>query len=65
MLNHVSTTVFPNAPYAEKQSSLCIEFTQYFSDFEVQEGNFKLFYNSFSIDIETASVHLQIELIEL
>uniref|UniRef100_A0A0L8G398 DUF4371 domain-containing protein n=1 Tax=Octopus bimaculoides TaxID=37653 RepID=A0A0L8G398_OCTBM len=34
-------------------------------DFEVQKSNFELFYNPFAIDVETAPVHLQMELIEL
>ena len=57
--------VFPNAQFAEKLSSLHADFARRFSDFEIQKSNFKLFRNPFAIDVETAPVHLQMELIEL
>lgn len=65
MLNQGSATVFLNAYFAEKLSSLHAEFVRRFSDFEVQKSNFGLFYNTFTTDVETAYVHLQMELIEL
>ena len=65
MLNQVSTMVFPNAQFAEKLSSLHADFAWRFSDFETQKSNFELFRNPFAIDVETAPVHLQMELIEL
>jgi hypothetical protein len=65
MLNQVNAMVFPNAHFAEKLSLLRAEFARRFSDFEAQKSNFELFRNPFAIDMETAPVNLQMELIEL
>ena len=50
---------------AERLSLLRVEFARRFSDFEAQKSNFELFRNPFAIDVETAPVNLQMELIEL
>ena len=65
MLNQVNAMVFRNAHFAEKLSLLRAEFARRFSDFEAQKSNFELFRNPFAIDVETAPVNLQMELIEL
>ncbi|XP_066512762.1 general transcription factor II-I repeat domain-containing protein 2A-like [Hoplias malabaricus] len=63
--NQESATVFPNATFAEKLSALCTEFARCFSDFEAQKSNFELLRNPFAVDVETAPVEMQMELIEL
>uniref|UniRef100_A0A0L8FLU3 Uncharacterized protein n=1 Tax=Octopus bimaculoides TaxID=37653 RepID=A0A0L8FLU3_OCTBM len=65
MLSQVSAMVFPKQHFADKLSLLCTEFTQRFSDFEAQKNNFKLLRNPFAINVETAPVQIQMELIEL
>ncbi|XP_065444398.1 general transcription factor II-I repeat domain-containing protein 2A-like [Chrysemys picta bellii] len=63
--NQESATVFPNATFAEKLSALRTEFARRFSDFEAQKSNFELLRNPFAVDVETAPVEMQMELIEL
>ena len=65
MLNQVGTTVFPNTHFADKLSALRTEFARRFGDFEEQKKNFELFCNPFAVDVETAPVQIQMELIEL
>lgn len=65
MLNQVSTMVFPKAHFAEKLTSLRAEFARHFRDFEAQTSNFELFRNPFAMDVESAPLQLQMELIEL
>ncbi|PVD18258.1 hypothetical protein C0Q70_20807 [Pomacea canaliculata] len=65
LMDEVSAKVFPHAHFAEKLNSLRAEFKRRFSDFEVQKNNLHLFHNPFAIDVETAPMHLQMELIEL
>lgn len=65
MLNQVSATVFPNAHFADKLSALRIEFARRFGDFEAQKSNFELLHNPFAVDVETAPVQIQMELVEL
>ncbi|KAM4620367.1 general transcription factor II-I repeat domain-containing protein 2 [Polymixia lowei] len=65
MLNQVSATVFPNAHFADKLSALRTEFARRFGDFEAQKSNFELLRNPFAVDVETAPVEMQMELIEL
>lgn len=65
MLNQVGTTVFPNAHFADKLSALRTEFARRFGDFEAQKKTFELLHNPFAIDVETAPVQMQMELIEL
>uniref|UniRef100_A0A8C4STI9 HAT C-terminal dimerisation domain-containing protein n=1 Tax=Erpetoichthys calabaricus TaxID=27687 RepID=A0A8C4STI9_ERPCA len=50
MLNQVGRTVFPN---------------MHFGDFEEQKKNFELLRNPFAVNVETAPVQIQMELIEL
>ncbi|KAK0137704.1 General transcription factor II-I repeat domain-containing protein 2 [Merluccius polli] len=65
MLKQVSATVFPNAHFVDKLSALRTEFTRRFVDFEAQKNNFELLRNPFAVDVETAPVQIQMELIEL
>lgn len=62
MFNQVITTAFSYKHFAE--STLVTEFAWRFGDFEVQKNNFELFCNPFAADVETAAVHIQMELIE-
>ncbi|GLD62749.1 general transcription factor II-I repeat domain-containing protein 2-like protein [Lates japonicus] len=54
-----------NAHFADKLSALRTEFTRRFGDFEAQKKNFELLRNPFAVDVETAPVQIQMELIEL
>ena len=45
--------------------ALCTELLGRFGDIEAQKRNFELLYNLFAIDVETAPVQIQMELIEL
>lgn len=65
MLNQVGATVFPNAHFADKLSAPRTEFAWRFGDFEVRKKNFELLHNPFAVDVETAPVQIQMELIEL
>ncbi|XP_025089089.1 general transcription factor II-I repeat domain-containing protein 2-like [Pomacea canaliculata] len=65
VMDEVSAKVFPNAHFADKLNSLRAKFKRRFSNFEVKKNNFQLFHNPFAIDVETAPVYLQMELIEL
>lgn len=66
MLNQVSaTTVFPNAHFADKLSALRTEFARRFGDFDAQKSNFELLRNPFAVNVETAPVQMQMQLIEL
>ncbi|XP_035500193.1 general transcription factor II-I repeat domain-containing protein 2-like [Scophthalmus maximus] len=55
MFNQVGATVFPNTHFADKLSALRTEFARRFGDFR----------NPFAVDVETAPVQIQMELIEL
>lgn len=57
--------MFPNTHFADKLSALRTEFARRFGDFEEQKNNFELFRNPFAVDVETAPVQIQMELIEL
>lgn len=57
--------MFPNAHFADKLSALRTEFARRFGDFEAQKTNFELLHNPFAVDMETAPVQIQMELIEL
>ncbi|KAK0152700.1 General transcription factor II-I repeat domain-containing protein 2 [Merluccius polli] len=64
----VSDTVtipFPTKLYADKLNTLKAGFSRRFSNFESQKSNLNLFANPFAIDVGTAPVHLQLDLIEL
>ncbi|KAM3850917.1 general transcription factor II-I repeat domain-containing protein 2A-like [Vipera latastei] len=63
--NQVSTTAFSNAEFANKLSTLQMEFTRRFADFEKQKFSFGLLSNPFSVEVESAPVNIQMELIEL
>ncbi|KAL7879764.1 hypothetical protein SRHO_G00020180 [Serrasalmus rhombeus] len=65
MLNQVGTTLFINMHFADKLSALRTEFARRFGDFEKQKKNFELLRNPFAVDVETAPVQIQMELIEL
>lgn len=65
MMNQVGAATFPNAHFADKLRSLRTEFARRFGDFEAQKNNFELLRNPFAVDVETAPVQMQMELIEL
>lgn len=65
MFNQVDATVFPNAHFADELSALRDESARRFGDFEAQKKNFEFLRNPFAIDVETAPVQIQMELIEL
>ena len=58
MLNQVSAMVFPNAHSADKLSAQRTELARRFGDFEAQKKYFELFRNQFTVDVETAPVHI-------
>ena len=57
--------MFPNVYFANKLNILRAESTWCFSDLESQKGNFELFNNPFTVDVETVPIQLQMELIQL
>jgi len=61
LTNHVSTAVFPTAHFADKLGALGTEFTRQ----SAPNFLFELFSNPFAVDMERASVNLQMELIDL
>ncbi|GAA6109559.1 general transcription factor II-I repeat domain-containing protein 2-like [Tachysurus ichikawai] len=63
--SNVGATMFPNAHFADKLSALRTEFSRRFGDFEAQKRNFELLHNPFAVDVETAPVQNEMELIEL
>ncbi|XP_039206569.1 general transcription factor II-I repeat domain-containing protein 2A-like [Crotalus tigris] len=63
--NQVSTTVFSSAQFAGKLSTLQMEFTRRFVDFERWKFSFGLLSNPFSVEVESAPVNIQMEMIEL
>ncbi|XP_065098135.1 general transcription factor II-I repeat domain-containing protein 2-like [Paramisgurnus dabryanus] len=65
VINQHSTAVFPTAHFVDKLSTLHIEFTRRFGDFELQKCNLQLFSNPFAVDVEKAPVNIQMELVEL
>lgn len=65
MFNQVDATLYPNVHFADKLSALRDEFARRFGDFEAQKKNFELLRNPFAINVETAPVQIQMELIEL
>ncbi|KAF0044733.1 hypothetical protein F2P81_003891 [Scophthalmus maximus] len=65
MFNQVGATVFPNTHFADKLSALRTEFARRFGDFEARKETFELLRNPFPVDVETAPVQIQMELIEL
>uniref|UniRef100_A0AAR2IK74 SPIN-DOC-like zinc-finger domain-containing protein n=1 Tax=Pygocentrus nattereri TaxID=42514 RepID=A0AAR2IK74_PYGNA len=58
MLNQVGPTLFRNTHFADKLSAVRTEFARRFGDSEKQKKNF-------AVDVETAPVQIQMELIEL
>ncbi|KAL7841507.1 hypothetical protein SRHO_G00251980 [Serrasalmus rhombeus] len=56
-LNQVGATLFINTRFADKRSSVRAELARRFGDFEKQKD--------FAVDVETAPVQIQMELIEL
>uniref|UniRef100_A0A3Q2X4A3 DUF4371 domain-containing protein n=1 Tax=Haplochromis burtoni TaxID=8153 RepID=A0A3Q2X4A3_HAPBU len=57
--------LFPNAHFSDKLSALRTEFAQRFGDFGAEKDHFELLRNPFTVDMETAPVQIQMELIEL
>uniref|UniRef100_A0A0L8FFJ6 DUF4371 domain-containing protein n=1 Tax=Octopus bimaculoides TaxID=37653 RepID=A0A0L8FFJ6_OCTBM len=66
-LQQLNSSHFPccQQHFADKLRTPCIEFTRRFSDFEAQKNNFELLRNQFTLNVETAPVQIQTELIEL
>ncbi|KAL7868359.1 hypothetical protein SRHO_G00097430 [Serrasalmus rhombeus] len=65
MLNQVGATLFINTHFADKLSALRTELARRFGDSEKQKKNFELLRKPFAVDVETAPVQVQMELIEL
>ncbi|XP_076827101.1 general transcription factor II-I repeat domain-containing protein 2 [Brachyhypopomus gauderio] len=65
MKEKLSTAVFPSARFADKLNILAADFRRRFADFEAQKSRFELLSNPFAVDVESAPLNLQMELIEL
>ena len=62
MKAQISPNMFPSVLYAEK---LCAKFAWQFTDFEGQKCRLELQSNPFAVNMESAPIKLQMELIEL
>ena len=61
----MSTSVLPTAHFAAKLSALGTEFKRRFADFAAQRCTFELLSNPFAVDVDSAPVNIQMELIDL
>ncbi|XP_058022331.1 general transcription factor II-I repeat domain-containing protein 2-like [Ahaetulla prasina] len=65
IISQVSTVVFSHAQFADKLSTLRVEFTRRFAELEAQTFSFGLLSNPFSVDVKEAPADIKMELIEL